>query len=302
VIDTSRWLYYKIYPGAAAGKLDHLITGPLQQIARLDGIIRWFFLRYTDEGGPHVRLRLKTEADVASLHGVVDPILKRALAELPLLPPSSYRPVILPPLPSNGPAANPSDRYPAPHIARATYEPDIETFGEEGVEIAETLFCASSDAVVRILNEEREHKFSRKTAVPLFMAAIADAFMPEAEPSIWRNYASYWLDGSEARASAQQWTQRFVAKATELRAQGVPVLAPDHLLSPGAALAVQTWRAASAVAADGFGTVADSPPRRPYELMFHFVHLMNNRLGLMPIEEAYFATLIAESLSVPSLT
>jgi thiopeptide-type bacteriocin biosynthesis protein len=296
----SHWLYYKIYAGALAGKMDHLITGALQQISRIEELIRWFFLHYTDEGGVHLRLRLQTAGEVAILRRAVDPILNKALAELPALPPTPYRPTILLPALSSAAYTPKPDRFDGIRVELGRYEPDVESFGERGVALAEDLFYASSKAALHILADEREQRYSRKTVAPLLMKAIGDAFMPGAGRTIWTDYATYWLDWSPQ--FGDEWRPRFVAKANELRMQGVSVLAPDEQLPREAIQLVCAWRSSTAAAANAFRTVGDQPARRSYDLMFHFLHSMNNRLGLMPIEESYFATLIAESIGEESAT
>ncbi len=287
--DGSHWLFYRIYTGAAAGKMDHLITGALREIAGNRDVSRWFFLRYTDEGGAHLRLRLQAAGDLATLRQAVEPLLADALAEIPLLPPTSYRPTILPPsagaagVPAAGPLAG-------VRVELDRYEPDVDSFGEEGVGLAEVLFHASSEVAVRVLADEREQRYSRKTIAPVLMQAVGDAFMPGVGRPLWTDYAAYWL-----ALPGDEWRSRFLAKAAELRALGIPVLTPDERLPPEALAVVRAWRAATAAVAEAFRTVGDQPPRRPYELAFHFLHSMSNRLGLMPLEEAYLATLLGES-------
>jgi hypothetical protein len=292
----SHWLFYRIYTGAAAGKMDHLVTGAFREIAGNRDVTRWFFLRYTDEGGAHLRLRLQTAGDVATLRRAAEPLLADALAELPLLLPAPYRPTILPPSASAAdvPAAGPPAGV---RVELDRYEPDIDSFGEEGVGLAEVLFHASSEVAVRVLADEREQKYSRKTIAPILMQAVGDAFMPAVGRPLWTDYATYWL-----ALPGDEWRSRFLAKAGEMRALGIPVLTPDERLPAEALAVVRAWRAATAAVAEAFRTAGDQPSRRPFELAFHFLHSMNNRLGLMPIEEAYFATLLGENAGAEPAT
>jgi thiopeptide-type bacteriocin biosynthesis protein len=281
-----RWIYYKIYPGDEA-RTDYLVTGALAEISRLPDARQWFFVHYTDEAGPHLRLRVQAHRDPGQLQERIRHVLEQALARLPTLPPTSYRPTITP---TSGPVvAEPAAR--SAHLELERYQPDVESFGERGVLIAEHLSCASSEAAVRVLTDEYQQHYSRKTLVPLLMHATGTAFVPDADSSLWRDYASYWL--AYAADHEVEWLPRFTAKADKLRADGVCVVEPDSE-TPGEAVEVLTaWRAAVASAAEAFRFVDDDPPRSPQDLAFHFLHLMNNRLGIMPIEEAYFATLIA---------
>jgi thiopeptide-type bacteriocin biosynthesis protein len=287
------WLYYKIFLGANLGKTDHVITGALREVARLEQVTRWFYLRYTDEGGPHIRLRLQSDGDVTALRGAVEPILARALIELPTVPPGPYRPTIMPPLSPEAARPANSDGSHSLRLELNEYERDIESFGEQGITIAEELFFNSSEVSLRVLTDERDQCYSRKTLAPLLMKAIGDHFLPGSGPSFWNSYTAYWL-GSPV-PGGDDWRLRFHTKAEELRAQGVSVL-PPHDQLPGEAIPpLSEWRRATEAAASAFRTVGDQPARLPSDLAFHFLHSMNNRLGLMPIEEAYFAALIAES-------
>jgi hypothetical protein len=89
---------------------------------------------------------------------------------------------------------------------------------------------------------------------------------------------------------------RFRQQALALAARDVPLYADASTVPADALAIVARWREALASAAAGFAGLAKPP--RPRDLAFHFIHLHSNRLGLMPIEEAYFATLI-ETLSRP---
>lgn len=289
------WLHHKIYPGALSGRMEPFLLQAVPQIAALDGVERLFFLRYTDEGGPHLRLRTAAHGDLAALDALVMPILERTLADLPLLPTSPYRPTIARPAAAGAEGSGPVT---PPRIERATYEPDIETFGVKGVLLAEALFDASSRCAIDILRDESGFAYSRKTLVPPLMDALAQAFVPDGGALIWRAYSDYWLDSVGGHAASADWKARFVAKARSLAAEGVEVLPPDAALAPGAVAVLDTWRSACAESAAAFRSVDDDPPRAPHELLFHFLHLMNNRLGLMPIEEAYYATLLAEAVEM----
>lgn len=295
------WQYYKIYVGQSAGRLDHIVTHLLPEIVDHSAVETWFFLRFTDEGGAHLRLRLGGSPSAADgFRRAIDPLVHRIFRDVPVVVPSRYRPVVVatPKAPARPRLSSraPVDPCAAARIEIADYEPEVEVFGETGIAVAETLFCASSETAMRVLIDEEAGRYSRKTVVPLLMAAVADAFVP-GRPAAWGDYARYWLAGDSAAGT--HWRQRFVDKAAALRVQGTAVLAPDEALVPEALDVVRYWRVAVAAAADGFSRAGDREPPGAFDLMSHFTHLMNNRLGLMPLEEAYFATLI-EHVSGPA--
>lgn len=288
-VDGSPWLYYKVYTAGGAAALEWLITHTLPEVVRCGAIDRWFFLRYRDRGGLHLRLRLHTStAFAATLRETVEPLLKRALEEQPSAPPTRYRPTI-PPLNAGAVARDKT----VSRLESEEYEPEIDNFGVRGVSIAEHLFQASSEIVMRLLIDERAGRCSRKTLAPILMQDVLDAFPPaQGAPTFWERYARYWLGEDPAQIAA--WQPLFMAKAETLRSRGLPVVVPDKQLPEAAVQHVRTWRATLKVATNAYASLDEEPARRHNgELAAHFVHLMNNRLGLLQLEEAYLATLLS---------
>jgi thiopeptide-type bacteriocin biosynthesis protein len=122
----SEWMYAKIYCGSAtADRVLRRVVAPLVRRARAEGWIdRWFFIRYADPA-MHVRLRFHGAPDV--LRGALLPALAERVAPL-LGDGSSWR------------------------LQLDTYEREVERYGgDAGIELAEALFEADSDAVTEIL-------------------------------------------------------------------------------------------------------------------------------------------------------
>jgi lantibiotic biosynthesis protein len=125
----SEWLYVKLYTGPAA--LDRLLAGPLGQAltrASASGAARrWFFLRYAD---PDPHLRLRVQGDPARLDTEVWPRVREACA-LAMDEGNSWR------------------------VQLDTYEREVERYGgPDGVELAEELFQADSEAVLSLLQAQ----------------------------------------------------------------------------------------------------------------------------------------------------
>jgi lantibiotic biosynthesis protein len=126
----SKWVYAKLYAGAARG--DRLIVDTIGPVSRRlengEAIDRWFFVRDADPE-PHVRWWLRAAARQRS---VVVSAAERALV----------------PLVTRG------------LVRRATfdtYEPEVERYGgSRGLAAAERLFWADSTAVVDLLHELRQ--------------------------------------------------------------------------------------------------------------------------------------------------
>ncbi|MBN8232156.1 lantibiotic dehydratase [Corallococcus macrosporus] len=122
----SEWLYAKLYAGTA-GADDVLCdaVAPLMERLVREGVVdRWFFIRFEDPDW-HVRLRL--HGDPARLHRDALPALSAAVA----------------PLARDGVVWK---------VQLDTYERELERYGgPEGMTLAEELFHADSEAVLKLM-------------------------------------------------------------------------------------------------------------------------------------------------------
>jgi lantibiotic biosynthesis protein len=122
----SEWLYAKLYTGTGTADqvLNHLV-GPLVRSALTSGAAdAWFFIRY---GDPDWHLRLRLHGEPGRLHAEVLPRLQAATA--PLLEAGQLW-----------------------RMQLDTYEREVERYGgDRGIELAEQMFAADSEAVLTIL-------------------------------------------------------------------------------------------------------------------------------------------------------
>lgn len=123
----SQWLYVKAYTGTASA--DRVLTGtvgPVLGQLRDTGVIEdWFFLRYADPEH-HLRLRLNGDPDALRRHAL--PALTDALADC-------------------------LDAGTVWKVTLDTYHREIERYGgDHGIELAERIHAADSDAVLRVLS------------------------------------------------------------------------------------------------------------------------------------------------------
>jgi thiopeptide-type bacteriocin biosynthesis protein len=122
----SQWLYLKVYTGTASA--DRILTdtvGPVIRRLRDGGIVdEWFFLRYAD---PEHHLRLRLHGDPHALRVRALPALTDAIT--PHLGDSTVS-----------------------KVALDTYHREIERYGgDHGIELAEQIHAADSDAVLNAL-------------------------------------------------------------------------------------------------------------------------------------------------------
>ena len=284
------WLYFKTYVAGGFAGMEHLIGEMLPALFAVGGYDRWFFLRFCDEGGLHLRLRLRATGGVESLAAAVEPLVAAGLARTIDAPAGGYRPAIRPSALTGRPLWGPDRKDVA--LVRAEYAPEVDKFGVAGMEVAERLFEVSSRLAVEIVVDDRAGRCSRKSLVPALMRAVRRGFggLDGADP-FWSDYASYWLDRIEAPRSA--WLGRFAGQAEALARRGVRLFSAAL---PAASLArLDAWAEAVDASARAFAALGQGSRERRRDLAFHFIHLMNNRLGLLPIEEAYFAALVGHA-------
>ncbi|MEU8568901.1 lantibiotic dehydratase [Streptomyces pathocidini] len=125
------WLYLKLHGSARAQ--DDLLRDRVPDLVRLaaeKGADRWFFIRYTDEGGHHLRLRLHGRPE--ALWGAVAPVVGGLLADW-------QRQGLL-----------------RGH-GMAQYDPESERYGGPGSQsLAEEVFRRDSEAAVELLRIAKE--------------------------------------------------------------------------------------------------------------------------------------------------
>jgi len=267
-----------------------MIVALLPELFQNQDIERCFFIRFLDEQGFHLRLRFRARPQLKpELTEKALGICQKVLQQLPLLPPSDYFPMV----PPSG--INTDSRLSiAARIVVDIYEPELDKFGGEcGIPIAEEVFDSSSRIALDVLRLEGQGKLSRKTLAPCFMQAVAEAFsFTQSKADFWEDYSFYWLGGRTP--AARDFRERFLAKARTLRADKVPILAPPKALPDEAGSLVRAWMDRVGAAASAYVRTGDLGGVTPDVLAFNFSHLMNNRLGLHALDEAYLGTLLEQ--------
>lgn len=254
----SAWLTAKIYTGALTA--DTLMVQALQPLVaslRREGALAgWFFIRYGDPDW-HVRLRLKADPQltpglVSALHQALEPWL---------LDGRVWRWVL------------------------DTYQPEVERYGGPvGIELAERLFEADSDAVASILalltgDEGSDARW--RLALRSAHALLEDLGIPLAErPSLlmaWRDATARRFRTD--RAFEGRLSQRFRAERPSLVSLLEPTWEPDHPLAPGLELlAARTQASAPAVAALCKASEEGHLQRTVPDLAGSYVHMAVNRM------------------------
>lgn len=283
------WLYYKLYVGQRYDALDYVVVDILESLQTLLSEYQWFYLRYFDEKGIHLRLRIKLPAEQLSRETDIFSSLHDGMTELDVAPYNSYTPLIS----ISGEAELPfsAQRYSA-FCEKAEYEPEFENFGgKDGVVIAEDVFHRSSILARHIISLERQGELNRKDLVlPLFIIGLGVFIHPGNWQTFLSRYATFWLSGNPAIGSLKM---AFAEQAYNLLDAGDVLVSPMSEYSEKQQKILQEWHVALKLARDAYAKKSAQLAKDIVEkLGFHFIHLMNNRLGFNALEEAYLATLL----------
>lgn len=288
----SNWLFYRLSPGGP-GRMDAAIGGPVRRAARIlrddAGCESWFFLRYLDDRGPHVRLRVRAvDRDGGDrLAELLEADLHPALEELAGREPHERRPLL--PTPKRL-ALGRGEHLGLEHDV---YEPEWRKYGgAEGVAIAEELFRVSSNVVLAV-DGERLGSADRAALALTLMTAAGDAALPlDERQEFWRRYAGWWTG-----------EQRGLQHGARLAA--IVGRAADQVGATLRRAATVMWgagrvRAAADLYAWGIQSMLGEARARRVRLgvphlAFHHIHMTNNRLGMTLIEEALLAAVLARS-------
>lgn len=296
---TDEWVYVKLYLGRVVDRMDRLLVELGAEPVLSERARSWFYIRYVDDRGIHIRVRARArDSDRENLNVALIDACARCLNALPGYPPGDYHPTVVMPGFAAGVAAV-THAHNDVDVVEARYEPETDKFGERpAMDIAERVFDTSSRVAVDILRMEDRGELSRKGLVPILMHEVCAAFIArDAHASFWNEYSYYWLNGRSP--AAEDWQRKFGAKYDELRRLGIAIVPGDADLESRAKQRVARWRDCLRAAADAYAEASGHGDGGPEVLAFNFAHLMNNRLGLAALEEAYMAALLAR-LAAPA--
>lgn len=250
------WLYLTLY-GPAHGQDELLRTrfAELVGTAREHGVDRWFFIRYTDARGHHLRVRL---------HGPPDALWSGAVRAIGDLLARWQKAGLI-----------------GEHLL-GQYDPEVERYGGVAALIdAERVFEADSETAIRLLQlEQAEQTLSRDGLAAISVAALAASFgVPAPEPGYpdgpEDDAALGWLSRTGTRRALprsyrrEAWKWRSLIDPyddwTGLRAEPIG----DEVLAALAARKIAVGRLRAAV--DGSRT-------RHGRLVGSLIHMTCNRL------------------------
>ncbi|MBT2445590.1 thiopeptide-type bacteriocin biosynthesis protein [Streptomyces sp. ISL-43] len=295
-LDEPGWWYVRLYPGGL-DQLDRAVVDvlrPLVTWAVEQGADRWFHIQYTDWRGPHLRLRIHgPRVLLDALHQRLPELaaqcaaLGRERAEQRFsLFDLDFRPF--------------GGRYAGADVA--VYEPEYGKYGgPDGTRLAEAVFQESSDLALWAADFRRSP--DRAALATLLMEAAvrsldhlgeAAADVPLDAAHFWARHLHWWTRDAGPEAGELQSRLRDEAA---LDRWGIGPRAAELAADTSVTAQLASWTAT--LTAHLREAAAAGIPRTTGHLLFHQVHMMTNRLGVLPREEALLGVIAAQGLSDP---
>ncbi|ANN17985.1 hypothetical protein SD37_21595 [Amycolatopsis orientalis] len=286
------WLALHLhYPGSPDALLREAVAPLVRRLRLRRLIVGWFFIRYWVEGS-HVRLRLRPAAgDTETVRRLSTRWLSRYLGRNPSvkglsaeLPSQEARRAMF--VAEYGEAAWELAYGAAGMPERATnrcypaeYVPEYDRYGGvDGVELAEWHFERSSDAVLEVL--DRHPTKSARLGLSVRMSAIlCTAFLSDTTElaEFLVRYRDSWEPPSSRERLHEMYDATYDHSAEQLR----------RLIRSG-----PQWTEWSEHCRELRERAGGS-----VSLLWSYLHMTNNRLGVHTVDEAYVAHLIAAALT-----
>lgn len=250
--------------------LEHTV-GPVVRAARRDGSLQhWYFTRWVDARGPHVRLTLAHDTSVG-----VDEALRQQLLRVSAAPQAPAREPVL------GPPASHRQGERIVGVESVAFHPEHRRFGA-ALGGAQTLFESSSEVILDALPVLPRGRERLAFGLALAEALTELGLAPTGREELWHGIAARWT-GSEGQADGVLTRLEDLAERLGPRLSSQVSTLTGH---PTLNAALRRYaRACEDMLATGGAPATD--------LVRHHAHLTSNRLGVNPLEEALLACIMA---------
>ena len=269
------WLYYQVYVDRYADT--QRVLAAIAAECGGPSAPPWFYLRYLDATGLHLRLRWSgTPAE-----------LDRTAARF-----ESF-------LAPGGPGA----ALPIRDVGVALYEPELSKWGgPQGLRLAEAVFAVSSASCLALLRDGGWT--ARPVAAAAAMTTAAGLLPADSRTGFLRQYAWYWTSGPgggpDPLGPTGSGAPSGGVAATRARAAGLAPRLADAVGGVIDAPALRSYR--DALAGQLTAALRSGVDRTPAHLLFHQIHLTNNRLGIAPHQEAVLAEALVTATGSDQVT
>lgn len=280
------WIHYNIYTGKLE-KMDSVIENilfPLIENIQLEiDVKKWFFMRYIDQEGPHLRFRLLVPSTmwkktIVFMEEESDSIITH-IKEMPdinmqrLLPVGSH-----------------TDFPSGVKIELGLYDPEVKKYGGQlGLEYAEDLFQASTKLVGNFISQINEIKVDRfELALNIMKWTVESSSLSQQELYTFiYEYVLYWGDSGYGQSNM---TTHLLKQAENKSDYIEKVFANGNQFSNNPYMKDYLERLQNLLK---LAKDSEDIQQTERSLLFHYLHMMNNRIGVWPIEEAYLAALLS---------
>ncbi|MDI9886181.1 thiopeptide-type bacteriocin biosynthesis protein [Streptomyces sp. HNM0645] len=289
------WLYARVHhSGHRDGEL--LLTDLVPswvEAAEHAGVRRWFFLRYADASGPHLRVRFRGTPD--ALDGCWE--AGRALWKEHVRPPDRGEVHRLHPLAEEGLPGRGSRR-----LSLGLYGREHHYYGSPpAVDIAEEVFQTSSELCLDAVRATGADRTARAHLAVRVMRSCMGSLGLRQRERVWRLHWGHWTGVLAGDPESLRETERIAERwpAVARPSAGVREAAQPVAASAGAGSAADLPAAADALGrdlADGVrrALLAD-PSAVASRLLLMQLHMTLNRLGFLPLEEAVLGRVAARA-------
>ncbi|KUJ49670.1 hypothetical protein ACZ90_67170 [Streptomyces albus subsp. albus] len=263
------WLYYRLHATTMRqldAMVDQVVRPAVDRLCREEPAGTWFFLRYLDGSGLHLRLRLNaSERALAAVEAFLGGLLADLFARRLDTPVLGLR--------------DGSPELGRRGVTQHVYEPEFDKWGgPEGVALAEAVFRESSELVLSAF-AQREPGWSRLACATAVTARSIQLLGEPSRAGFLHHYAWYWYGRVPLRDSTTAATARAAARRSGGRLLAAATAVDTSFADP--------YLRALSRALSAHGNLAER--RLPAHLLFHHIHLTNNRLGVTSREEAVIA-------------
>jgi thiopeptide-type bacteriocin biosynthesis protein len=324
--DTNWLAAYLYYTGSWETFITKAVEPFVQQVLQNQWAEQFFFIRYWEKG-PHIRLRFKGNS--STLENKIKPeLINHFSAYFAAHPSDRPTPEWLKELPE-------ADQwFPNNSIQFITYEPETERYGgEPGLLIAEQQFQSSSQAVFAILNKSQAWEYSRAlgVAIQLHLGFAFAVGMDVQEAAhffsfVFKNWSPHSYQSYDEPVLSDQLQERqtevlqaFQTTFNHQKSTLLPLFQTiwealeedtefeedwyNQWIMDMKAVNQAIWK----LQTEGKLTIPPWPAIEPsnfsvaqqerWILYDSYVHMTNNRLGILNRDEGYLGYLLKEGLS-----
>lgn len=299
MLNQNDWFCWHIY---YHDNLNNIITKCLPDIVNYlkikDINFEWFYIRYWS-GGPHIRFRVKLThneyikdieeklfkflRENPSVNAIEKDVIEQQQGKLSFLEDASVVSV-----------------HENNSIIKSIYEPEYEKYGDEkSIYISENHFMYSSESSMELLK-----KYSKKGQVMMFAIEYLIMYLKELNldvksmivfldnySKIWADYLRVDIEKLDKIFGEKQQKQENITDYIERYMKYEENIIPDSIYEKWNRNIKNTFISLK----DRYGEVSYNNSE-VVSIVLNYMHVHNNRLGIIPLEEIYLAKLTQSGL------